>query len=584
MKEQSIDDRITIKTKSLQQIESLKHQINVKQSESQKQSDLMKQLEEKHTAATRVKEEEIVSMRNAHANEKAKLNDEKMVELAQKDRVIQDMKHEQQTKEEKRNKAMEAKEEEMKRVRGIVNDMNQLCTETISKFRNENESKIQITTTKIAQMKHNVNTVMGEIVRQTEQIKSLKVVNEEAKWRDATNALQTSFSQKDNEVKHLTSTQNVDSIYQDINSKNLKRMRKENEEYKERIKEMDEEAKEMEQSIDDLTTIKTKSLQQSDLMKQLEDKHTEATRVKQEDMKRLESQLEAVMIGHKQQLDDSQRLEKIIKEMEADSAQMQRKLTENQNEIATLKQEKTKEIKLKESESQKHKQVLDKMLEMEHKQQQKESEHTVLRSLYNAKLEELTTKDQQLQQEQEEIERLTDQMNHVGTQQVDNIYQDINGKNLKRIRSENEEMQRKLTDLQNESNAKMQELRREIVRLKEEKTKESESQRIERDKQLKAKENEYNEKIVLMNAHAEELAQKDRRIQLNDRVKVIQQNNPDRGHMIGFVCRLLIILVMIIAITPILLQSRTFYCYMDQLFDRFGVVANYKTVSECLSK
>eukprot|EP01083_Nonionella_stella_P151501 484146_1 len=321
--EQSIDDLTTIKTKSLQQIESLKHQINVKQSESQKQSDLMKQLEEKHTAATRVKEEEIVSMRNAHANEKAKLNDEKMVELAQKDRVIQDMKHEQQTKEEKRNKAMEAKEEEMKRVRGIVNDMNQLCTETISKFRNENESKIQITTTKIAQMKHNVNTVMGEIVRQTEQIKSLDIVNEEAKWRDATNALQTSFSQKDNEVKHLTSTQNVDSIYQDINSKNLKRMRKENEEYKERIKEMDEEAKEMEQSIDDLTTIKTKSLQQmrnahanekaklSDLMKQLEDKHTEATRVKQEDMKRLESQLEAVMIGHKQQLDDSQRLEKI---------------------------------------------------------------------------------------------------------------------------------------------------------------------------------------------------------------------------------------------------------------------------------
>eukprot|EP01083_Nonionella_stella_P151500 484145_1 len=305
-------------------------------------------------------------MRNAHANEKAKLNDEKMVELAQKDRVIQDMKHEQQTKEEKRNKAMEAKEEEMKRVRGIVNDMNQLCTETISKFRNENESKIQITTTKIAQMKHNVNTVMGEIVRQTEQIKSLDIVNEEAKWRDATNALQTSFSQKDNEVKHLTSTQNVDSIYQDINSKNLKRMRKENEEYKERIKEMDEEAKEMEQSIDDLTTIKTKSLQQSDLMKQLEDKHTEATRVKQEDMKRLESQLEAVMIGHKQQLDDSQRLEKIIKEMEADSAQMQRKLTENQNEIATLKQEKTKEIKLKESESQKH------------QQQQKESEYIAL--------------------------------------------------------------------------------------------------------------------------------------------------------------------------------------------------------------
>eukprot|EP01083_Nonionella_stella_P151499 484136_1 len=300
--EQSIDDLTTIKTKSLQQIESLKHQINVKQSESQKQSDLMKQLEEKHTAATRVKEEEIVSMRNAHANEKAKLNDEKMVELAQKDRVIQDMKHEQQTKEEKRNKAMEAKEEEMKRVRGIVNDMNQLCTETISKFRNENESKIQITTTKIAQMKHNVNTVMGEIVRQTEQIKSLDIVNEEAKWRDATNALQTSFSQKDNEVKHLTSTQNVDSIYQDINSKNLKRMRKENEEYKERIKEMDEEAKEMEQSIDDLTTIKTKSLQQieslkhqinvkqsesqkqSDFMKQLEEKHTAATRVKEEEI------------------------------------------------------------------------------------------------------------------------------------------------------------------------------------------------------------------------------------------------------------------------------------------------------------
>eukprot|EP01083_Nonionella_stella_P187712 690368_1 len=33
-----------------------------------------------------------------------------------------------------------------------------------------------------------------------------------------------------------------------------------------------------------------------------------------------------------------------IKEMEADSAQMQRKLTENQNEIATLKQEKTNDI------------------------------------------------------------------------------------------------------------------------------------------------------------------------------------------------------------------------------------------------
>eukprot|EP01083_Nonionella_stella_P084417 233673_1 len=60
--------------------------------------------------------------------------------------------------------------------------------------------------------------------------------------------------------------------------------------------------------------------------------------------------------------------------MEADSAQMQRKLTENQNEIATLKQEKTKVTKLKEFESQKHKQTMDKMREMEHKQQQKESE------------------------------------------------------------------------------------------------------------------------------------------------------------------------------------------------------------------
>eukprot|EP01083_Nonionella_stella_P070835 189763_1 len=145
MKEQSIDDRITIKTKSLQQIESLKHQINVKQSESQKQSDLMKQL------ATRVKEEDIkrleseynekivslrtsnysnkntpklwmdeynektVSLRNAHAKEMAELRqslyDEKMVELAQKDRVIQDMKHEQQTKEEKHNKAMDGSEQ-----------------------------------------------------------------------------------------------------------------------------------------------------------------------------------------------------------------------------------------------------------------------------------------------------------------------------------------------------------------------------------------------------------------------------------------------------------------------------------------
>eukprot|EP01083_Nonionella_stella_P096509 271357_1 len=49
--------------------------------------------------------EKTVSLRNAHAKEMAELRqslyDEKMVELAQKDRVIQ---HEQQTKEEKHNR------------------------------------------------------------------------------------------------------------------------------------------------------------------------------------------------------------------------------------------------------------------------------------------------------------------------------------------------------------------------------------------------------------------------------------------------------------------------------------------------
>eukprot|EP01083_Nonionella_stella_P071512 192105_1 len=195
--EQEIDKLIKINTKLQQQTESM-------QSQSQKQSDLVKQVEAKHTEAIHKTEEEmkrlkfqfdavtvnhrrlkakeneynekIVSLSEANAvlqentvklqtksaedtkrlmeiietkqreyNEMAELRqslyDEKTVELAQKDRIIQDMKHEQQTKEEKRNKALESKEEEMKRVRGIVNDMKKLCTETITKLRDEKKKK-----------------------------------------------------------------------------------------------------------------------------------------------------------------------------------------------------------------------------------------------------------------------------------------------------------------------------------------------------------------------------------------------------------------------------------------------------------
>eukprot|EP01083_Nonionella_stella_P301472 1034412_1 len=284
------------------------------------------------------------------------LYDEKMVELAQKDRVIQDMKHEQQTKEEKHNKAMEANEEEMRRVRGIVNDMNQLCTETISKFRDENENKIQITTTKIAQMKYNVKAIMREIVRQTEQIKSLDIVNEEAKWRDATNALQTSFSQKE---KHLMSTQNVDSIYQNINSKNLKRMRKENEEYKERMKEMDKEAKEMEQSIDDLTTLNTKlqhqinvkqseSQKQSDLMKQLEEKHTAATRVKEEEIVSMRN----AHANEKAKLNDEKMVE---------LAQKDRVIQDMKHEQQTKEEKRNKAMEAKEEEMKRVRRIVNDM-------------------------------------------------------------------------------------------------------------------------------------------------------------------------------------------------------------------------------
>eukprot|EP01083_Nonionella_stella_P052184 138542_1 len=234
---------------------------------------------------------------------------------------------------------------------------------------------------------------------------------------------------------------------------------------------------------------------------------------------------------------------------------------------------------------------MDEIQAIEQKQEEREEKHN---KDAHTKEEEITRLTDALQtafsQKDHEVERLSTESAEMkfrltSTQKVDNIYQNINSKNLKRMRKENEEYKERIKEMDEEAKemeqsiddltttntkslqrikemkedneqiqSKWTQLQSEIVRLKEEKTKESESQRIETDKQLKAKENEYNEKRVLMrNAHAEELAQKDRRIQLNDRVKVIQQNNPDRGHMIGFVCRLLIILVMIIAITPILL-------------------------------
>eukprot|EP01083_Nonionella_stella_P071511 192104_1 len=73
---------------------------------------------------------------------------------------------------------------------------------------------------------------------------------------------------------------------------------------------MDEEVKEMEQEIDKLIKINTKlqqqtesmqsqSQKQSDLVKQVEAKHTEAIHKTEEEMKRLKFQFDAVTVNHR---------------------------------------------------------------------------------------------------------------------------------------------------------------------------------------------------------------------------------------------------------------------------------------------
>eukprot|EP01083_Nonionella_stella_P040059 108922_1 len=104
---------------------------------------------------------------------------------------------------------------------------------------------------------------------------------------------------------------------------------------KEANTQLQKEAKEMEQTINELIKL-TKKLQQQMVSK--EEKHTEALDAKEQEIETKAEQMREMRLQY----------DKHIKQMEADSAQMH-KLTQNQSEIVSLKEEKTKDIQLKES-------------------------------------------------------------------------------------------------------------------------------------------------------------------------------------------------------------------------------------------